>query len=446
MINLKYDPFIFNNEVESLDSEKYFIITFYFENTREDGEFIDHLIMIQRAALLGSTGAWVDLKNETEEIRERLSFKIVGYYQIPSPENTRRAVVQIAYPLDAFSLNIPSILMAIIGNILMYPGKCLTLGINFPKSLVTKFKGPKFGVSGIRKILNVNNRPLLMVVSKPKVGMTPKETAKQAYDCASAGIDLFKDDEAMTETWNSKFDDRLDTVSEALQKVENKTGKKTLYFITVTDSIDKVLDKALRAVKRGATGFLLCCSTGWSQLRVLAENEDINVPILYHLTTCSPYLDRMSFTVFNKISRLCGADLLIIPPYWGTLPITTFEDEIRSVQVIKSKFFHIKPTFPMLGGGVYVGMVPTILGQYGNDIIFESGGGIFGHPSGMKAGCEAYFQAFKAISSGITLEKASREKGNKYLLEALQKWGELIEPNMPNDGLFNKWGLNRKKY
>ncbi|MCG2788738.1 MAG: RuBisCO large subunit C-terminal-like domain-containing protein [Actinomycetia bacterium] len=326
----------------------------------------------------------------------------------------------------------------------MFPGKCLTLGINFPKSYVEQFKGPRFGISGIRKLLNIEDRPLLMVVSKPKIGMTPKETAQQAYDCALSGIDLFKDDEAMTETWNSKFDDRLDAVLEALQKAEKKTGRKVLYFITVTDEINKVMEKATRAVKRGATGFLLCCSTGWSQLRVLAESDDIDVPILYHLTTCSPYLDRMSFTVFNKISRLCGADLLIIPPFWGTLPITTFEDELRSVQVLKSKFFHIKQSFPMVGGGVYVGMVPAIWNQYGKDIIFEAGGGIFGHPSGNRAGCEAFHQAFKAMAENKTLAQASKE--NKYLLEALQKWGELERPFTQNDGLFNKWGLKRISY
>ncbi|MCG2788739.1 MAG: hypothetical protein L6405_02160 [Actinomycetia bacterium] len=68
------DPVIFNNELESLDLEKYFIVTFYFENSRESGEFIDHLAMIQRVVLLGSTGAWVDLKNENDEVKERICF------------------------------------------------------------------------------------------------------------------------------------------------------------------------------------------------------------------------------------------------------------------------------------------------------------------------------------------------------------------------------------
>ncbi|MCL5986243.1 MAG: RuBisCO large subunit C-terminal-like domain-containing protein [Actinobacteria bacterium] len=446
MLNPMYDPVVFNNEIESLDSGKYFIVTFYFENEREPGEFIDHLAMIQRAGLLGSTGAWVKLEDETDDVRERLCFKIVGYYQLPSVENVKKAVVQIAYPIEAYNsdnLNIPTLLMAPVGNILMYPGKCLVLGISFPKLLVEQFKGPKFGINGIRNLVNVQDRPLLMVVSKPKIGMSPKETAQQVYECAIAGADLFKDDEGMTETWNSRFDERLNTVVEALHKAESKTGKKTLYFITVTDEVDRVMGKAARAMKRGATGFLLCCSTGWSQLRVMAESHEIDVPILYHLTTCSVYLERMSFTVFNKISRLCGADILIIPPFWGTLPITTLEDELRSVQVLKSKFFQIKPSFPMVGGGVYLGMVPSIWNQYGIDVIFEAGGGIFGHPSGMQAGCEAFHQAFNAMKEGKSLEQASKEKENTYLLEALQKWGELDRPTMPNDGLFNKWGSKR---
>lgn len=173
-----YDPTIFCNQFESINQENYVVTTFYFENSMPEGEFIDHLAMIQRAGLLGATGAWVDLKEESKEVRERLCFRIVDYYGLPSHGNIRRAVVQFAYPVDAFSsdissISIPAMMQSPFGNVLMFPGKCRVLGINFPRSVTDQFTGPKFGIVGIREAVNVEQRPLLMTIGKPKMGMTP---------------------------------------------------------------------------------------------------------------------------------------------------------------------------------------------------------------------------------------------------------------------------------
>jgi len=435
-----YDPVIFCNELESIDQEKYIITTFYFENSMPDGQFIDHLAMVQRAGLLGATGAWVDLKSESAEVRDRLCFKIIGYYELPHVGNTRRAVVQFAYPIDAFardlsSINIPAMMQSPFGNVLMFPGTCKVLGVSFPRSLTKQFTGPKFGVEGIRKEVDVEDRPLLMTIGKPKMGMTPEQVAKQIYEAAIGGSDCYKDDEAFTETWNCSFDDRLDAALESLEKARQKTGRKMLYFITVTDEVDRIMDKAQRAIDKGANGFLLCCSAGWSALRVMARADEIDAPILYHITTSSLYLDRMSFAVFNKVSRLCGADILIIPPCWGTLPLTTMEDEIRSVQTLLAPLHNIRRSFPMVGGGVYPGLVPSMVKQYGTDIIFEVGSGVHGHPGGTRAGCEAFLQAVDAAVAGIPLAKAAQDKPN--LKAAVEKWGIFRRPVMPFDGLYS---------
>lgn len=434
-----YDPTIFCNELESIDQEKYLITTFYFEHNIPGNQFIDHLVMIQRAGLLGATGAWVNLKNETQEVRDRLCFKIISYYELPTQDNMKKAVVQFAYPIDAFapdlsSINIPVMMQSPFGNVLMFPGKCKVLGISFPRSITEQFTGPKFGIEGIRKAVNVQNRPLLMTIGKPKMGMTPKQVAEQIYEAAMGGSDLYKDDEAFTETWNCSFDDRLDASLESLEKARQKTGRKMLYFITITDEVDRIMEKATMAVKKGANGFLLCCSAGWSILRVIAQAKKINVPILYHITTSSLYLERMSFAVFNKISRLCGADILIIPPCWGTLPLTTMEDEIRSVQILQSSFHNIPRTFPMVGGGVYPGLVPSMVKQYGVDIIFEVGSGVHGHPDGTRIGCEAFREAIDAAVAGIPLEKASQNKPS--LKVTIDKWGIFRRPIMQFDGLY----------
>ncbi len=46
----------------------------------------------------------------------------------------------------------------------------------------------------------------------------------------------------------------------ALDKAEQETGHKTLYMVSITDEVDRVHDKARRAVRAGATGLLLAYS------------------------------------------------------------------------------------------------------------------------------------------------------------------------------------------
>jgi 2,3-diketo-5-methylthiopentyl-1-phosphate enolase len=439
MIKQIYDSTIFDNDLESVGLDDYIITTYYFENSVEKDDFIDHLAMIQRAGLLGATGSWGDVKGETKEVREKLCYKIIGYYEIPSDyENVKKAVVQIAYPMGAFTDNIPSMMQSPFGNILMFPGKCKVLGINFPKNVVNKFKGPKFGIEGIRNLVGESKRPLILTIAKPKMGLTPKEMAEQAYKSAIGGSDLFKDDESLTETWNCTFIDRIKYVTEAVNKAQEKTGRKMIYLITVTDEINRVIDKAYKAIAGGVGGVLLCCSAGWSILRVLAENKDLNLPILFHLTTSSLYLERMTYSVFNKISRLCGADMLMIPPFWGTLPVTTLEDEIRTAQLLKSDFYHIKASFPMPNGGIHPGIVPALTKQFGLDVIYGSGSGTHGHPDGIIEGVKAYREMFDLIVEGKEINQKTIDT-KKALKKAVDKWGIFERPVTPYDGLFTKW-------
>ncbi|MCL5986024.1 MAG: RuBisCO large subunit C-terminal-like domain-containing protein [Actinobacteria bacterium] len=440
-----YDSTIFDNDLESIGLDDHLIVTYYFENSVQPGEFMDHLAMIQRAGLLGATGSWADVKGESKEVREKLCFKIIGYFELPSQsENSKNAVVQIAYPIGAFTHNIPNMLQSPFGNVLMFPGRCRVLGINFPKNLVKEYKGPKFGIDGVRRLVGEQKGPLLLSICKPKMGLTAKQMAEQAYQSALGGANLYKDDEALTETWNCSFDDRIKYITEALGRANEKTGKKTLYLISITDEVDRVLEKASRALEGGVEGVLLCCSVNWSILRVLAENKDLNSVILYHLTTVSLYLERMTYSVFCKISRLCGADIQIIAPYWGTLPVTSFEDELRTVNIMKSPFYDIKPSFPMMDGGIYPGLVPALTSQYGLDMIYATGSGVHGHPDGTAEGCRAFIEIFDLIMEGKDINEKTLSQ-NKALARAIDKWGLFKRPLTPFDGLYNKWSAPKPR-
>jgi len=63
------------------------------------------------------------------------------------------------------------------------------------------------------------------------MGMTPKETADQCYETAIGGVDMIKDDEMTSDTYNCKYTDRVKYVMEALGRAEKKTGKKPIYYV-----------------------------------------------------------------------------------------------------------------------------------------------------------------------------------------------------------------------
>ena len=125
-------------------------------------------------------------------------------------------MVQLAFPIDAWVDNVPMMLLSIAGNCFAFPTKMRMLDMYIPEKLARKFKGPKFGIPGVREILGVYDRPLTLQIIKPKMGMTPEETANQVYQSALGGVDLCKDDEMCTELANCSFEARLEAVLEAL--------------------------------------------------------------------------------------------------------------------------------------------------------------------------------------------------------------------------------------
>jgi len=427
-MKLYYEPIMFNQTLDGVDLKRHIIGTYYLEDPVPGEDPIDHFSLVQSLAFEGSTGTWEEVKEHSKEVIKHLSGKVVGYYQIPSPDNVKRAVVQLAFPIDAWEPNIPMILLSTAGNCFAYSSKLRFLDVYFPEDILKKFQGPKFGVSGIREKIKVYHRPLSLHIIKPKMGMTPKETAQQVYATALGGVDMVKDDEMMSDAYNSKMEDRLSQVMEALDKAKSKTGKEVIYFVSITDEVDKIVDKAKKAVKLGANGLLLAYSAGPSILRVLTEESEINVPILLHPSHMLALTPSIAIPVMAKICRICGADLMLTPTYWSTIPLVSHEEGIRTAQVKLAPLRHIRRTWPMPAAGMYPGLVPLLVREFGPDIVIPAGGGMLGHPMGYTAGARAWQQAIEATMQDVPLPEAAKDK--KELRAALEKWGTLKRPEV----------------
>ena len=427
-----YDPEIFLQMLDGIDLDNHVIASYYLRDRLEGEKFLDHLALVQAMGLEGSTGTWEKVEEDTDKVRKAMSSKMVGYHEIPSEDPyTKSAVVQLAFPIRAWGDNVPMMLLAIAGNCFAYSDNIMLTDVFIGKNLLKKFKGPKFGVDGIRKLTGVKKRPLSLHIIKPKMGMTPEQTANQVYQTAIGGADMCKDDEMLADAYNNTMEQRLPLVMEAINRAAEKTGKKMVYMCSITDESQKMLDKAYRAIELGANGLLVTYSVGLAAFRRLTDDPNINVPVMMHGSHMIAMMKQISWPVLAKLSRLCGADMMLTPTMWSSIPMVSMEEGLRTSFVKLAPWGNIKQTFPMPCAGVYPGLAEPLIGEYGPDIIIPAGGGMLGHPDGYTAGAQSWQQAIAAVMDGIPLPEAARKPENKALRSALEKWGYMERPKAP---------------
>ena len=413
---------------EGVDRESYIIATYLVEHDST----VDILRTAAALAVEQTTGTWTPVPGETPELRKKHVGRVVAVHEIPAyefevPKNveTRQFIVEIAFPWINFGSQIPMLLSTVFGNISM-TGKIKLLDLYLPEAFVKGFQGPRFGIQGMRKVLNVPHRPLVLNMIKPCTGYTPQQGEEMFFQAALGGIDIVKDDELLADPPFCPMIDRVKLYMKKEKEVYARTGERTIYTANVTDRPDRIKENAKRAVDEGVNGLMVNYLTaGISTLQTLADDPDIGVPILAHLDFAgvfyeSPFSGLSSHLVLGKLARLAGADMVVYPSYYGKFPFLK-ERYIRIAHHLTEPFYHIKPTFPIPGGGVHPGMVPFLLGELGNDSIIAAGGAVHGHPGGAMAGAKALRQAVEAVMSGMTLEDAAKKY--RELKSALDLWG-----------------------
>ncbi len=427
-----YDSEIFHQMLDGIDLDNHVIASYYLKDRLEGEKFLDHLALVQAMGLEGSTGTWEKVEEDTEEVRKAMSSKLVGYHEIPSEDRyTKSAVIQLAFPIRAWGDNVPMMLLAIAGNCFAYSKNIMLTDVFIGKNLLAKFKGPKFGVDGIRKLTGVETRPLSLHILKPKMGMTPEQTANQVRLTVAGGADMCKDDEMLGDAYNNTMEQRLPKVMDVINKAADKTGKKMIYLCSITDEPTKMFDKARRAIDLGANGLLVTYSAGLGALRQLTSSPEITVPVMLHASHMIAMMKQIAWPVLAKLCRLCGADLMLTPTMWSSIPMVSMEEGLRTSFVKLAPWGHIKRTFPMPCAGVYPGLAEVIIGEYGPDIVIPAGGGMLGHPDGYTAGAQAWQQAIAAAMANVPLPTAAKKPENKALRRALEKWGYMERPRAP---------------
>jgi len=423
----KYDSNIFKIP-ESIDRDQFVICTYFCENYTSD-----LLNLVGSMAIEQTTGTWAPVPLETPEVRRRHGGKVIAVHEIPAYEfdmpemqgKPRMAVFQIAFPFENMGAQIPQLLTSVIGNISM-AGKLKLLDIDFPKCFTDGFQGPKFGVEELRKIMGVPKRPVIVSMIKPCTGATPENAGKLIRELAMAGIDWIKDDELFSDTDYCTVKERVKIAAQILKEVREETGKNVIYSPNITDRPDRMLDKAKMCQEMGVNGLMINALTvGWSSMQMIAENKDLNLPILGHPAFAgamyqSHYSGVSSHLILGKFMRMSGADIVIYPCAYGKVTIQK-ERYIRIAQSLLTEFHDLKRTFPGPAAGVYQGLIPTVAKDLGMDFSISAGAAMHAHPMGATAGVKSLIAAAEATANGISLEEAAKDC--EPLKVALDLWG-----------------------
>ena len=368
-----------------------------------------------------STGTWTGISTLDEDIFVKYGAKVL---------DIQGDMITLAFPEEDFSIEvggIPQILSVIAGNLFgleSLHGVRLE-DVSFTPRMMNKYKGPKFGADGLRKILERPEKPLVGTIVKPKIGLSPEKTAEYVYEAGSGGLTNSKDDETLVDQRFCPIEDRTIAVAESLDRLKEE-GHLMLHAINVSTNGDKIVELAEKVQSWGAKQIMVDVITcGFAAVQALAEDPAIKVPIHVHRTMHGAFtkdpLHGISMLPITKLVRMCGGDALHI----GTLGVGKMTGDARgdhdNLEACMDSMGDYKTVMPVCSGGVYPGMIGKMMAASGMNVQIQAGGGVAGHPEGVRKGAMGMCQAVDAAYLGIDVREYAET--HHELKVALEKWG-----------------------
>jgi ribulose-bisphosphate carboxylase large chain len=371
-----------------------------------------------------SSGTFVAVPGETEELKQRFAARVENVEQLETVTEPaipgaisktgkyNRALVKVSWSVENFGYNLPVLISTLQGNlyeIRQFTGLKL-MDIDLPESYGKYYKGPAFGIEGCRKLTTVQDRPLIGTIIKPSIGLSPEQTATMVKTLAEAEIDFVKDDELLSSSANSSFDNRVDAIMKVINEHADKTGKKVMYAFNISGEIDEMLQRYDKIVKVGGTCAMISVnSVGLAGVKKICDQRQLAIHAHrngWGMLTRHPLLG-IDFKAYQKLWRLAGVDQLhvngIQNKFWES-----DDSVVASIQACLTPMYDHAPVLPVVSSGQWGGQAPeTYRRTQTIDLLYMAGGGIMAHPMGAAAGVVALQQAWKAAVDGLSIEEAA---------------------------------------
>jgi len=312
----------------------------------------------------------------------------------------RSGSLKLAYPIELFEPDNVAQWLSIIAGDLRSSHIIGPLDVRIPKIMTECYKGPKFGIEGLRRLLGTEGtrRPHL-AVALGEIGMTAEEMSTMAYDVGTGGIDLFRDVVALTDQSFCRLPTRVVSMMEAIDRVQEEGGRRILYAVNVTSEASKVLDRADTAIEHGANCLMIDVSAvGLSSVRQLSADASIAVPVHALCSFSALNGEHTSNLIFSKLMRLLGCDQLEIG-----IGDAVDEEAKASKDALIVDWQGFKGVFPVAVGDINPRTIHSIIEEMGKDLVLFANEGVWAHPRGGRAGAMETNQAIDAAMGGNTL-------------------------------------------
>lgn len=374
----------FNIFRDSVDDEKYFKVEYWLSSQKV------YLKEVAWNLAVGQSVGNPNVRNswESDELFENHSCLIIGDEEYLS--RTMFGHVTIAFPIaniDFETDGISHLLCNIMGGQLDIDviEECHVEKITFPDSVLSKFKGPKFGISGMREFTGVFGKPLLGGIVKPKIGISPKVLLEMVKEMVEGGVNFIKEDEIMSNPAFCTIEERVPLISEYIK------DKNVVYSVCVNSDPLHVIDRVKRVHELGGNSVHI---NFWSGMGVYKSIRDLDLPLFLHfqksgdkILTNENHAFHIKWDVICYLATLMGADS-IHSGMWGGYLSDNERQLNRTLKILRSG-----NTLPALSCGMHPGLVQKINEKFGVDYLANVGGAMHGHPRGTLSGAKAMRQA-----------------------------------------------------
>lgn len=305
--------------------------------------------------------------------------QVVGKIEEITSSDKTNHLITISYNPDVAGGELTQLLNVLWGNASLFPGIKI-VDLKLPDLILNRFKGPRFGISGLRKIFKADTRPLIATALKP-MGSDAKTLADMARTLALAGFDLIKDDHSLANQPWATWKERVALISAAVKEANEITGGNSAYVPSLNMPFDQVIDAAHSAKDLGASGLLVLPGiTGFDSLRVIAEDETLALPILGHPAMLGSLVTSKEGgvahgIVFGTFMRLAGADISIFPNIGGRFSFTA-EQCLEIADRSREKLGSLNPMTIAPAGGMTLDRIPEMIEMYGKETALLIGGAL----------------------------------------------------------------------
>ncbi len=303
---------------------------------------------------------------------------VIGQIRALQPDRGS-TLARISYAVETTGFELPQLLNVVFGNCSLFPGVRL-IDLDLPIELLGRFRGPRYGITGLRQLLGVWGRPLLATALKP-VGLGSAALAAMARTLAIAGMDVIKDDHGIANQPFALFEERVVACAAAVREANQITGRHAIYLPSLNAPADQLESRARLAKDAGAGGLLVLPGlAGLDTMRRLADDDRLALPIMMHPSFLGSFVaDEHAGIrhglIFGTLARLAGADISIFPSFGGRFSFSPAAC-LDVAAGCRSPLPGVSAIFPSPGGGMTVDRAAELVDFYGQDTMLLIGGSL----------------------------------------------------------------------